>query len=126
MNSRRKLFPRYAAALMGFTAVVVVGVGALDLAVLFREVREAASVVQRSEARVAAVRIEQFLSSIRATLRETASLPWNAGVLTPVDRREEYHRLMKILPAVSEIRWVDLDGRERLRVSRFEMDVRES
>src|SRR5207237_630967 len=113
----RKLFARYAAALMGFTAIVVVAIGAIYLGVLYREVREAASQVQRAEARVAAARIEQFLGRIRASAAETASLPWAAGVLPARERREEYHRLMKLLPAVSEIAWVDDAGHERLRVS---------
>jgi signal transduction histidine kinase/ActR/RegA family two-component response regulator len=123
MNSGyRGLFPRYAATLMGLTSLVVFATGAIYLGVLHREVGEAASSVQRSEARVAAARIEDFLVVLRTSLGETASLPWNAGVLSLAHRREEYHRLMKILPAVAELRWIGNDGRERLKVSRFDMD----
>lgn len=125
-DRRRRLFPRYAAALMGLTAVVVMAISTIYLVVLYREVRDAASSVQRSEVRVAAVRIEQFLTGIRDSLSEVASLPWNSEVLSRSNRREEYHRLMKIQPALSEIRWIDNDGLERLHISRFEMDTQES
>ena len=120
------LFPKYAAALMLFVAFIVVGSGAIQLALIYREVREAAAAVQQAEARAAAVRIDQFLTSIRSVVAEAGALPWDSTQLQGRDRREEYHRVMKLQPAISELRWVDSEGRERMKLSRFGLDEAET
>jgi len=116
------LFPRYAAALMAFTALVVVGSGALQLYSIDDRVRADAAAIQRVEVGAAASRIEQFVAGIEAVLRESGAVPWTDPALPLQSRREEFHRLMKIVPAISAVRWIDAQGRERLYVSRIDMD----
>ncbi len=116
------LFPRYAAALMAFTALVVVGSGGLLLYSVDDRVRADAAAIQRVEVRAAASRIGQFVAGIEAVLRESGAVPWTDPAMPLQSRREEFHRLMKIVPAISGVRWIDAQGHERLYVSRIDMD----
>jgi two-component system, NtrC family, sensor kinase len=78
--------------------------------------------IQQAEARAAAARIEEYLKAIEAQIRDVSKLPWASGLLTEDDRREEFHRMMKLVPAVLEMRALNGAGRERLYVSRIELD----
>ena len=119
---RSGLFRKYAAVLFAVgTATVLVG-GAIELVFNYRESREATVALQGAEARAAAIRIDEFLSGIRSQVAEVAALPFSASVLRPGERRAEFQRLLKLVTAVSEIRYVDSAGRERLKVSRDEPD----
>jgi signal transduction histidine kinase len=112
------LFRRYAAVLMGLVGGALLLQGLVDIVFDYRETREAAEAVQRTEVRAAAGRIEQYLASIEHHMNEVGNLPWGSGVLGLQDRRDEYHRLMKLMPAVAELRSVGPDGLERIRASR--------
>lgn len=78
--------------------------------------------IQQAEARAAAARIEEYLKAIETQIRDVGNLPWASGLLTEEDRREEFHRLMKLVPSVLEMRAITGEGRERLYVSRIELD----
>jgi signal transduction histidine kinase/CheY-like chemotaxis protein len=82
----------------------------------------AAERAQRLEARAAADRISQYLGSIESQIRDAATLAWDSGALSSADLQEEFHRVMKLVPAISEMRNVDSRGKERLYVSRTEKD----
>jgi signal transduction histidine kinase len=92
----------------------------------YAEIRDTVTAVQGLEVRSAARTIDQYLKTIERQIFEVGSLPWNSGLLGPEDRRLEYHRLMKLVPAITEIRQVDAEGRERLKVSRTERDEMDS
>jgi signal transduction histidine kinase len=112
------LFRRYAAVLMGLVGGALLLQGLVDIVFDYRETRDTAEAVQRTEVRAAAGRIEQYLASIEHHVKEVGNLPWASGVLGLQDRRDEYHRLMKLTPAISELRSVGPDGLERIRASR--------
>ena len=116
------LLPKYALALMVLVGGTFLLGGLVDMALGYRAALEASATVQRAEVRSAAIRIATFLDGIRAQLQEVSVLPWAAGTVGLEDRREEYHRLMKLVPAISELRTFDWQGRERLRVSRVDYD----
>ena len=122
MRLRFGLFPKYATALLLLVGIILLVNGALELAFTYRESRQSAAIVQRSEARVAAARIEQVLGNVQSHLLEVGGLPWESGLLKTQDRREEYQRLLKLVPAIAELRHFDHDGMERLKVSRLEVD----
>ena len=116
------LFRRYAAVLMGLVGGALLLQGLVDLVFDYRETRNTAEGVQRTEVRAAAARIEQYLASIEHSVAEMGNLPWASGMLGLQERREEYHRLMKLTPAISELRNVGSDGLERIRASRVVPD----
>ncbi len=114
------LFRKYAALLMLFAGIVLVADSALDVAFNYAETRAQVELYQDVEARAAAGRIRDYLKGIETQIREVSGLPW--AVLQPGARRDEYRRLLKLVPAIAQIRSVDADGRERVRVSRIELD----
>jgi signal transduction histidine kinase len=119
---RKSLFRKYAAILMSLVGGGLVAAGLVEIAFDYEVSRGAAAQLQRVETRAAAERIGQFLSGIERQIVDVSSLPWATGLLGLDERRDEYHRLMKLVPAVAEIRSVDAGGRERLRVSRSALD----
>jgi signal transduction histidine kinase len=122
MIRRVGLFPKYAAALMGLVGGALILSGLIEMALNYRATVEATAELQRSEVRTAAIRIEQYLEGIREQVGDVSSLPWDTGLLGATDRREEFHRLLKLVPAIAELRHVDSQGEENMKVSRVELD----
>ena len=116
------LFRKYAAVLSIFVGGGVLVVGALEMVFNYRESRQAVESVQATEVSAAAMRIEQYLEGIRSQLTEVSRLPWGAAGLGEDVRREEFHRLMKLVPSIADVHRIDAQGRERLRVSRVQVD----
>jgi hypothetical protein len=73
------------------------------------------------QAEAAAGTIDQFLREIESQLGWTTQLPWSVGTLD--QRRFDALRLLRQVPAVSELSFLDASGLEQLRVSRLAMDV---
>ena len=77
-----------------------------------------------AEARLAALKIQNFIEDIRDQLAWTVQLPWTDG---PDEwRRIEALRLLRQVPAVVSLTLVDGAGRERLYVSRVGLNRTES
>jgi hypothetical protein len=68
-----------------------------------------------------AAKIGQFIAEIVRQIGWTTQLPWSAGALE--QRRFDALRLLRQVPAVTELALLDASGREQLRVSRLAMDV---
>ena len=77
--------------------------------------------IQREQAEAAAAKIGQFVSEIEGQLGWMTQLPWTA--VTPEQRRFDALRLLRQVPAITELSLLDNAGREQLRVSRMELDV---
>jgi signal transduction histidine kinase len=122
MTPRSGLFRKYATALMLLVGAALIASGLVEMALSYRSSMAATGELQRSDVRNAVLRIDQFLAGIRSQLVDVSSLPWHTELLDLKDRREEFHRLMKLVPAISELRHVDPQGRERMKVSRVELD----
>ena len=122
---KRSLFRKYASVLMLFVGIVLIAGGTLEVLFNYRETRAQVELRQDVEARAAAMRIREYLRGIEAQLREVSGLPWQS-VLEAQQRRDEYRRLLKLVPAIAELRSIDAQGREHVRVSRVETDRVES
>jgi two-component system, NtrC family, sensor kinase len=105
--------------LIGLTFGIV---GAFELWLSYRGTLDNIRVLQEAASKTAAVRIEEHLKAIEGYIREVGSLPWSSGIFSEEDRRAEFQRLLKLVPAVLELRAIDAEGRERLFVSHTEMN----
>ena len=66
-------------------------------------------------------RIEEFVDEIQRQIGWTTHAQWAAG---PLDqRRQDYFRLLRQVPAITELTQLDATGREQLKVSRLAMDA---
>src|SRR5215212_9951197 len=118
---RRPLFRKYVALFVGVVSIAVLVIGGLDMWFAYGEHKASSVRVQREQAEAAAAKIGQFLKEIESQVGWTTQLPWSAS--TVEQRRFDGLRLLRQVPAITELAMVDASGREQLRVSRLAMDV---
>ncbi len=118
---KRGLFLKYVILFLGLVSGVLVINAALDLYFVYQENRRASIDVQREKAEAAAQRIESFVRGIENQIGWVAYAQFDS--LPAEQRRFDYVRLLRQVPAITELVQLDRDGREQLRVSRLSMDV---
>jgi HAMP domain-containing protein len=121
---RSRLFIKYVALFVAVVAVALLTNGIFEVFFYYREHKAALIRVQREQAEAAAAKISQFIKEIESQLGWTTQLPWSAGSIE--QRRFDALRLLRQVPAITELAQVDSTGKERLRVSRLAMDVVDS
>ncbi len=118
---KRGLFLKYVTLFVGLVTVVLVINAALDLYFVYQENRRASIEVQREKADAAAQKIESFVREIE---RQIGWVAYSQFDTLPADqRRFDYVRLQKQVPAITELMQLDSTGHEQLLVSRLSMDV---
>ena len=117
---RSRLFTKYVALFVAVVAVALLSNGIFEVFFYYREHKAALIRIQHEQAEAAAAKIGQFIKEIESQLGWTAQLPWSAKSID--DRRFDALRLLKQVPAITELAQVDSTGTERLRVSRLAMD----
>jgi hypothetical protein len=122
--ARSRLFSRYDALLVAVVGVTLLGGGIFEVFAHYREHRASLIRIQHEQAKAAAAKISQFIEDIEGQLGWTTQLPWSASA--PESRRFDALRLLRQVPAITELVMVDSGGKERLRVSRLTMDVVDS
>ena len=124
MKFRGRLFTKYVALFVAVVAVALISNGIFEVFFYYREHKAALIRIQHEQAEAAAAKIGQFIKEIESQLGWTAQLPWSAGSIE--QRRFDALRLLKQVPAVTELAQVDSTGKERLRVSRIDINVADS
>jgi signal transduction histidine kinase/HAMP domain-containing protein len=120
--TRGRLLRKFVGLLVAVVLAALSLNGVLDIWFQYQSERSALVHLQREQARAAAAKIEQFISQIQDQIGWTTQLPWAAGA--PFEqRRFDALRLLRQVPAISEITQLDSTGREQLRVSRLATDV---
>src|SRR5215216_1501547 len=117
---RSRLFTKYVALFVAVVAVALLSKGIFEVFFYYREHKAALIRIQHEQAEAAAAKISQFVKEIESQLGWTTQLPWSAASIQ--DRRFDALRLLKQVPAITELAQVDSTGKERLRVSRLAMD----
>src|SRR5229473_326960 len=118
---RGKLFRKYVALFLAVVCVALLTSGLSEVWFSYREHRAALIRIQREQAEAAAAKIGQFIKEIESQIGWTTQLPWSAGTLE--QRRFDGLRLLRQVPAITELAQLDATGHEQLRVSRLAMDV---
>jgi signal transduction histidine kinase len=135
-----RLFRKYVVVLLLLVGGVLIASSLVELYFSYRETQRAIVRVERAKAVAAATGIEQFLKEIEQQVRETTRLVSDdpdASQVGPVrlgfreglgaalaEQRElDFLRILRNVPAVSQLSHLDLAGKEQLRVSRLDPDV---
>jgi signal transduction histidine kinase len=121
---RGRLFRKYFLLILALVCGALVISGAIGLYFSYQENKVALSSLQREKAVSAAARIEQFIRQIEQQLA-FAALP-QLGAEGMEQRRIEFLKLQRLVPAITDTTQIDARGRERLAVSRLGMDVVDS
>ena len=123
-KTRSRLFIKYVALFVAVVGVALLSNGIFEVFFYYREHKASLIRIQHEQAEAAAAKIGQFIKEIESQLGWTTQLPWSAGSLQ--DRRFDALRLLRQVPAITELSQIDSTGKERLRVSRLAMDVVDS
>ena len=118
---RINLFVKYVALVFAVVLIALLTNGAFEVWFSYQEYKESLIRIQREQAEAAAAKIGQFIHEIEAQVGWTTQLPWSASTLE--QRRFDASRLLRQVPAITELSQIDATGHEQLRVSRLAMDV---
>ncbi|MFL5044466.1 MAG: cache domain-containing protein, partial [Xanthobacteraceae bacterium] len=118
---RNRLFIKYVGLFVAVVVLALVSSGTFDVYFYYNEHKASLIRIQREQAEAAAAKIGQFIKEIESQLGWTTQLPWSAGSID--QRRFDALRLLRQVPAITELAQIDATGKERLRVSRLAMDV---
>jgi signal transduction histidine kinase len=120
-RARGRLFRKYVAFFVAAIALALLINGASEIWFSYQEHKAALIRIQHEQAEAAAAKIGQFIREIESQIGWTTQLPWAASALE--QRRFDALRLLRQVPAITELAQLDAAGREQLRVSRLAMDV---
>ena len=120
---RGSLFLKYAVPLVLLSGSAVIVSALVDMYFSYQESKSALSRIQHEKAAAAAIRIEQFVREMEHDLSWIAQTPWGARGIPLEQRRLDSLRLLRQVPAITEVSHIDPAGHEQLRVSRLAMDV---
>src|SRR5215211_5583287 len=118
---RGRLFRKYVGLFVAVVCVALFANGLFEIWFSYQEHKTALIRIQREQAEAAAAKIGQFVKEIEGQLGWTVQLPWSASTLE--QRRFDALRLLRQVPAITELSQLDSTGKEQLRVSRLAMDV---
>jgi signal transduction histidine kinase len=120
-RARGRLFRKYVGLFLAVVCVALLTNGLSELWFSYQEHKASLIRIQREQAEAAAAKIGQFIKEIESQVGWTTQLPWSAGTID--QRRFDGLRLLRQVPAITELSQLDASGREQLRVSRLAMDV---
>ena len=122
MPRRRRLFWKYVIFFSLLVTVALLASGLIEIYFSYQESKDVLSALQREKAQAAAVRIESFITEIERQMGWVTQ-PRAVAAAPLEQRRFDFYRLQRQVPAITEISYIDPAGREQVRVSRLAMDV---
>ena len=121
IEPRGRLFRKYFVTILALVSGALLASSGISLYFAYQENKAALASLQKEKAIGAAVRIETFIRQIEQQL-SFAALP-QLGADGVDQRRLEFLKLLRQVPAVTDLAHIDAAGREVLSVSRLAMDV---
>jgi signal transduction histidine kinase len=120
---RRRLFWKYTTFFVLLVTAELLVSGITELYFSYEENQAALVALQREKALAAAAQIEGFIKGIEHQMGWVTQ-PQRAPTGTTLEqRRFDFFRLQRQVPAITEVSYIDAAGREQLRVSRLAMDA---
>ncbi len=118
-----RLFRKYVVFFVIVASVPLLLFGLVVQDIAYQNITTTLTYIHRGNAALAAFKIEQFIREIERDISGTMPPPWLAATTSPDQRRNEYLRLLRQAPAITEISYLDSSGKEQVRVSRLGMNV---
>ncbi len=118
-TTRGRLFRKYAAVLILLVGGVLLLSSLVNLYFSYRQTKAALVRLQRQQALAAATRIEQFVKGIEEQVRAAMEVPFTDPALAREQREIDFLRLLRDVPAITELVQLDATGKVQLLVSRF-------
>ena len=138
--ARGKLFRKYLLVLVLLVGGLLTASSAIELYFSYQENQRALVKVEREKAFAAAETIERFIREIEHDVRSTTrAIADDPSVAAPrrrdatyretlasalTEQRElDFLRLLRNVPAIAELRYIDVAGKEQIRISRLALDA---
>ena len=118
---RSRLFIKYVALLIGLVMLALLANSAFEVWFSYQEQKASLVSLEHEQAQAAADKIGEFVTEIQSQLGWTTQLPWSKNTLD--QRRFDALRLLRQVPAITELAQIDAAGHEQLKVSRLAMDM---
>jgi signal transduction histidine kinase/ActR/RegA family two-component response regulator len=118
---RGRLFRKYALMFVTVVCAALAINGALDIWVSYREQESLLVRIQHEQAEAAAASINHFVKEIEDQMAWSVMFSWDGS--TYDEWRLDAIRMLREVPAVSEVAQIDGSGRELYRLSRQAIDV---
>jgi signal transduction histidine kinase/DNA-binding response OmpR family regulator len=119
----RTLFRKYLLILVTLLSVILIANGAINIYSSFQVNKEALFRLQKKEALIASETIGRFIADVTRRIQFTTEIQPSMGV---DESDSELYRLLRQVPAITDVSYLDSYGREQLRVSRLDLDVIDS
>ena len=116
---RGRLYRKYAAILILLVGGVLLLSGLANLYASYQETKAGLVRIERQQALAAASQIEQFVKGIEAQVRAAMEVPFADAGMAREQREIDFLRLLRDVPAITEIVQLDAMGTVQLLVSRF-------
>ena len=113
---------KYVAIVAALVVAALLASGLTEAYFSYQDSKRALSKIELGAASSAAALIEQFIDEVHNQLEDVARTPAAVGEAALAERRLDYLRLLERDGSVSTVRYVDGNGREQLRVSRYTLD----
>jgi PAS domain S-box-containing protein len=137
---RGRLLRKYVVVFVGLMGGVLMASSLVELYFAYQETKGAIVRVERAKATAAAAKIEEFVRDAERRVRETTraasddpaaaqlglgKLAFRGGLGAALTEQREldFLRLLRDVPAISELSHLDVSGKEQLRVSRLALDA---
>jgi signal transduction histidine kinase len=117
---RSRLFRKYVALFMAVVCLALVTNGLFEIWFYYQDHTTSLIHIQREQADAAAGKVGSFVKEIEGHLGRTNQMALTPS--TPQERQFDALRLLHQVPAISEYLQLDVNGREKLRVSRTGVD----
>ena len=105
---RSRLFIKYVVLFVAVVSLVLIANAVFDVYFSYQAQKASLVRIQREQAEAAAGKIGQFISEIESQVGWTTQLPWSASTLE--QRRFDALRLLRQVPAITELAEVELHG----------------
>src|SRR5215211_493624 len=117
---REGLFAKYVAALVGLVVFVLAVNGAIETWITYRGIKSSVSDGMSEKAEATAKRIQQSLSDLERQISwvTRASATKITAAATLEQHREDYALLLRQVPQVSQLSFLNGQSREQLRMTR--------
>jgi PAS domain S-box-containing protein len=137
---RHRLLRKYVVVFVGLVGGVLMAASLVELYFAYQATKRAIVREERAKVTAAAAQIERFVKEIERQVRETTraasddpaaaqlgqgklAFRGGLGAALAEQRELDFLRLLRDVPAISELSHLDVSGKEQLRVSRLALDA---
>ena len=120
-TTRGRLFRKYVTLFVLAVGATLLASGVMEIWISYRDHTASLVRIQHEQAEAAASKIDQFIREIQAQIGWTTLLSWSDYPQS--EQRFDALRLLRLVPAITELARIDPSGHEQLHVSRLTATV---